>query len=992
MAELKSTTAIGGNIVWHGGNLRFDPQGDTILYDGYKIFTEHDTPLPGELGNGSTTSAFDKTESDARFAPIHSAGYLRKDGDTMSGKLTVSANDIEIQGSSPRLTLNDWSGTSATDWYVINDGGYLSFREGTTSTSRLSVYSNELKLLVDDLSIHSKTALRGYDAWLRINDQLDFTSGVYFGSSAVRTDNMFQVGSSGATFNVSSSSFTYKGDKVFHDTYHPNADKWTTARTLSLSGDATGSVSWDGSANATLSVSVLNDSHTHDTRYMIVGQGAGGADVLPRQDSRSVDYIPSDYGDGVEYHFKYNTTDGFTQGGGVYHRVMNFDAWNGTSGGVSTQLAFGDSGHIGTRVASGDTGWQQWRLIFTDNYHPNADKWTTARTLSLSGDATGSVSWDGSANATLSVSVLNDSHTHDGRYYTETESDARFAPINGAGYVAKSGDTMSGTLNTQGVNIDTNAGGTPLRIQRSVNSQTGQDDNVTVFCDDSNIFFVHNNDADGDSSGYVFQFMSSGSAVNLFEFSDAEIQYKGHNVFHDIYHPNADKWTTARTLTLTGDASGSVSIDGSENETLSVAVANDSHTHDTQYRRFKTLTPGANHYFRVASINGDDNHVQLIVSNTGDYGNNQLGTYFLSAGTRRGSYTLRVNELMPTASDTPTFYYRETSTNNVEIWAKCSDYNSPISAQIIGQDGSSLLMDSSTASAPSGLVAATIYSHSGVFTTRDYIVEEGTRLSSKYLGLSSNAVSASKWTTARTITLGGDASGSVSIDGAANKTLTVTVANDSHTHDGRYFTETEADARFAPINGAGYLPLTGGTVSGVVDILANVGSAPNYNSGQLELKNTDAGDVSLGFHREGHTASQLRHESNGLILSGTTATNAADFYCYGNVTAYSDIALKKDIEVISNPLEKLTQIRGITYTRTNDPENLYGRQTGVIAQEVQAVLPEAVAEGKEHLSVAYGNLSGLMIESIKELNETVKTLQNEVQELKKPWWKKLFRL
>ena len=64
--------------------------------------------------------------------------------------------------------------------------------------------------------------------------------------------------------------------------------------------------------------------------------------------------------------------------------------------------------------------------VFHDGYHPNADKWTTARTLSLSGDASGSVSWDGSANATLSVAVANDSHTHDGRYYTESEADSRF--------------------------------------------------------------------------------------------------------------------------------------------------------------------------------------------------------------------------------------------------------------------------------------------------------------------------------------------------------------------------------------------------------------------------------------------------------------------------------------------------------------------------------------------------------------------------------------
>ena len=58
--------------------------------------------------------------------------------------------------------------------------------------------------------------------------------------------------------------------------------------------------------------------------------------------------------------------------------------------------------------------------------------------FSLSGDLNGSVSLDGSSNVTLSAQVVNDSHTHDGRYYTEAESDSR--------YVNVTGDTMSGYL------------------------------------------------------------------------------------------------------------------------------------------------------------------------------------------------------------------------------------------------------------------------------------------------------------------------------------------------------------------------------------------------------------------------------------------------------------------------------------------------------------------------------------------------------------------
>lgn len=75
-----------------------------------------------------------------------------------------------------------------------------------------------------------------------------------------------------------------------------------------------------------------------------------------------------------------------------------------------------------------------------------------------------------------------------------------------------------------------------------------------------------------------------------------------------------------------------------------------------------------------------------------------------------------------------------------------------------------------------------------------------------YLPILGNAATASKWQTARTITLAGDASGSVTIDGSANKTLTVTVLNDSHDHSAYSLTSHNHP----------YLPLSGGALTGKV--------------------------------------------------------------------------------------------------------------------------------------------------------------------------------
>jgi len=72
----------------------------------------------------------------------------------------------------------------------------------------------------------------------------------------------------------------------------------------------------------------------------------------------------------------------------------------------SQLFSYSDSGELWIRGLHGSgASWSSWSKVFHDGYHPNADKWTTARTLSLTGDATGSVSWDGSANASITVAV-----------------------------------------------------------------------------------------------------------------------------------------------------------------------------------------------------------------------------------------------------------------------------------------------------------------------------------------------------------------------------------------------------------------------------------------------------------------------------------------------------------------------------------------------------------------------------------------------------------
>jgi|UniRef100_A0A6C0JFH5 ubiquitin len=92
-------------------------------------------------------------------------------------------------------------------------------------------------------------------------------------------------------------------------------------------------------------------------------------------------------------------------------------------------------------------------------------------------------------------------------------------------------------------------------------------------------------------------------------------------------------------------------------------------------------------------------------------------------------------------------------------------------------------------------------------------------------------------------------------------------------------------------------------------------------------------------------------------------------YASGDLIAFSDERKKTNIEPIPNALEKVLQLRGVTFDKIDGDDR---RHAGVIAQEVEKVLPEVVYTDKDGMkSVAYGNVIGLLIEAIKEIKEKI---------------------
>ena len=198
-----------------------------------------------------------------------------------------------------------------------------------------------------------------------------------------------------------------------------------------------------------------------------------------------------------------------------------------------------------------------------------------------------------------------------------------------------------------------------------------------------------------------------------------------------------------------------------------------------------------------------------------------------------------------------------------------------------------------------------------------------------------------------------------------------------------------------------------------VDNITIDGTEIDLSSGDLTVDVAgdiilDAGDGSIILKDDGTQFGKLTNSSGNLILSsgnttaltfsganvtiaGTTTSSgnlstsgtltvastsdlngnvdvAGTITASGDITAFSSEALKDDIRTIDNALNKVTDMRGVYFTKDGEAG------TGVIAEEVETVLPEVVKDGK-YKSVAYGNIVGVLIEAVKELKEEVTLLK-----------------
>lgn len=167
------------------------------------------------------------------------------------------------------------------------------------------------------------------------------------------------------------------------------------------------------------------------------------------------------------------------------------------------------------------------------------------------------------------------------------------------------------------------------------------------------------------------------------------------------------------------------------------------------------------------------------------------------------------------------------------------------------------------------------------------------------------------------------------------------------------------------------------------DWIATLNGQPNPNP--IELTFGNSRDARLYYRGSENVfdieleslASAVRITDNGTVRF--TFEKDGDFIAARDVTSYSDLRLKENVKTITDALDTVSQLRGVSYRRTDTEKN----QIGLVAQEVKEVVPSVVNESGEYLSLAYGNLSALFVEALKEAKSTIQSLESRIAQLEK---------
>jgi len=149
------------------------------------------------------------------------------------------------------------------------------------------------------------------------------------------------------------------------------------------------------------------------------------------------------------------------------------------------------------------------------------------------------------------------------------------------------------------------------------------------------------------------------------------------------------------------------------------------------------------------------------------------------------------------------------------------------------------------------------------------------------------------------------------------------------------------------------------------------------NNKDILFKGQDGGSTITALQLDMSEAGNAQFLSK---ISGSQIEASGDVIAFSS----SDRELKDDIKPIENPLEKMEKIGGYTFDWNDKQQTYTGKDVGVIAQEIQEVLPELVTERDNgYLAVKYEKIVPLLIESVKELKKEIDDIKQKCDCLNK---------
>lgn len=181
----------------------------------------------------------------------------------------------------------------------------------------------------------------------------------------------------------------------------------------------------------------------------------------------------------------------------------------------------------------------------------------------------------------------------------------------------------------------------------------------------------------------------------------------------------------------------------------------------------------------------------------------------------------------------------------------------------------------------------------------------------------------------------------------------------------------------------------------MLNIYGNVSISSIYNKPIIKArvddgtqKNSSLENVNVAINGEPNIYNTLYVYGDGVFDNNLTTSNSLfahgdsymsktltvqdKIFAINGVMTVSDRTIKTDLVQIDNALDKLSSLTGYTYTRKDTGK----REAGLVAQDVAEVLPEVITEENSLLTISYGNLSSIIVESIKELKEKINKIEN----------------